>query len=306
MNLLQRVSLYGLTIAGLNGLFYNKSDSQVINDSKSKLEVLVNNRNTNGLYSGSEMLMYSNKLNNSFSLSNKSLESKLQNQDVVYLKNGSIIRGKIVELTPNKTVKIKTADGSIFVYKMDEVEKISMEEATKEESQIIKDNKKTIKEEGEDKKYNAQFSFGYGNSFGGFGAALQGDISEYVAVHAGGGYFPLSKVHSNAKDMFMAAGGIKTYFSNKSNATRFFLDLQFGMLGGEYKELTTYLGKTTVSNKEQKALYGPSALLGGEVFFGNGVFGLMFAGGASYNLAKITWKDIKVLGAIDLGFALRF
>ena len=50
-----------------------------------------------------------------------------QYRDVVYLKNGSIIRGMIIELTPNVSVKIQTKDGSIFVYKMEEVEKITKE-----------------------------------------------------------------------------------------------------------------------------------------------------------------------------------
>lgn len=48
-------------------------------------------------------------------------------EDVVYLKNGSIIRGMIMELVLNVTVKIQTKDGSLFVYKMDEVEKITKE-----------------------------------------------------------------------------------------------------------------------------------------------------------------------------------
>lgn len=48
--------------------------------------------------------------------------------DVVYLKNGASIRGMIIEQIPNKQIKIRTADGSIFVYKMEEVEKITKEE----------------------------------------------------------------------------------------------------------------------------------------------------------------------------------
>lgn len=48
-------------------------------------------------------------------------------QDVVYLKNGSIIRGIILEQIPNKTIKIKTADGSVFVYPMDDVTRITRE-----------------------------------------------------------------------------------------------------------------------------------------------------------------------------------
>jgi hypothetical protein len=51
-------------------------------------------------------------------------------QDVVYLKNGSIIRGIIIEQVPNKSIKIETADKSIFAYKMDEIEKISKEKIT--------------------------------------------------------------------------------------------------------------------------------------------------------------------------------
>ena len=36
-------------------------------------------------------------------------------QDVVYLNNGSIIRGVIIEQVPNKFIKIETADKNIFL-----------------------------------------------------------------------------------------------------------------------------------------------------------------------------------------------
>jgi len=45
-------------------------------------------------------------------------------KDVVYLKNGSIIRGTIIEQVPNESIKIETADRSVFVYQMDEIEKL--------------------------------------------------------------------------------------------------------------------------------------------------------------------------------------
>ena len=48
-------------------------------------------------------------------------------QDVVYLKNGSIIRGVIIEQIPNKSIKIETADKSVFVYQIDEIEKMTKE-----------------------------------------------------------------------------------------------------------------------------------------------------------------------------------
>jgi len=48
-------------------------------------------------------------------------------EDVVYLKNGSIIRGIIIEQIPNVSLKIQTRDKNIFVYKIEEVEKITKE-----------------------------------------------------------------------------------------------------------------------------------------------------------------------------------
>lgn len=51
-----------------------------------------------------------------------------QLQDVVYLKNGSIIRGTVVNMVPNETLRIQTLDGSTFVYQMNEVEKITKEQ----------------------------------------------------------------------------------------------------------------------------------------------------------------------------------
>lgn len=60
-----------------------------------------------------------------------SLHCMAQNYtEVVYLKNGSIIRGIIIEQVPNSSLKIQTSDGSIFAYAMEEVEKITKEVTT--------------------------------------------------------------------------------------------------------------------------------------------------------------------------------
>ncbi len=59
-----------------------------------------------------------------------SISALAQNyEDVVYLKNGSIIRGTIVEKDPNANVKIETKDGSLFVYPYSEVERTAQEES---------------------------------------------------------------------------------------------------------------------------------------------------------------------------------
>lgn len=49
-------------------------------------------------------------------------------EDVVYLKNGSVIKGQITEMIPDKHVKIETSGGSLFVYKFEEIEKIEKQE----------------------------------------------------------------------------------------------------------------------------------------------------------------------------------
>jgi len=51
-------------------------------------------------------------------------------RDIVYLKNGSIIKGIVLEQIPNVSLKMKTSDGNIFVFEMKDVEKITKEEIT--------------------------------------------------------------------------------------------------------------------------------------------------------------------------------
>ncbi|MEG1585931.1 MAG: hypothetical protein RR346_03575 [Bacteroidales bacterium] len=53
-------------------------------------------------------------------------------RESVYLKNGSIIKGIVLEQTANGTIKIQTADGSLFVYPMGDVLKITKEEYNQE------------------------------------------------------------------------------------------------------------------------------------------------------------------------------
>ncbi|MDR2138959.1 MAG: hypothetical protein LBP50_05375 [Tannerella sp.] len=48
-------------------------------------------------------------------------------EEVVYLKDGSVIRGMIVEQVPNQSLKIRTADGSLFILEMKEVKKLTKE-----------------------------------------------------------------------------------------------------------------------------------------------------------------------------------
>ena len=48
--------------------------------------------------------------------------------DVLYLKNGSKIKGSVVEMNPTNGVKIQTSDGSLFVYSLSDVDHVSKED----------------------------------------------------------------------------------------------------------------------------------------------------------------------------------
>lgn len=64
-------------------------------------------------------------------------------QDVVYLKNGSIIRGQIVAMNTAESVTIEVMGGSTFVYPMDEVDRITTEASKyKKPKQEISSKKK--------------------------------------------------------------------------------------------------------------------------------------------------------------------
>ncbi len=58
--------------------------------------------------------------------------------NVVYLKNGSVLKGTIVEQIPNESLKLRLFDGSIFVFKADEIEKITLEESVSKPIEPVK------------------------------------------------------------------------------------------------------------------------------------------------------------------------
>jgi hypothetical protein len=50
-----------------------------------------------------------------------------QMDDVLYLKDGSVVRGQIIEQVPNVSIKIQTRDGSIFTHRIEDIEKVLKE-----------------------------------------------------------------------------------------------------------------------------------------------------------------------------------
>ena len=90
-------------------------------------------------------------------------------KDVVYLKNGSVIRGTIVEQVPNESLKITTKDGSVFICQMGDVERITKEAPVK----------KNLKEEVK-VSYRGFVDLGYTI---GVGAVSNSDRVELTTTH---------------------------------------------------------------------------------------------------------------------------
>lgn len=115
--------------------------------------------------------------------------------DVVFLKNGSIIRGVIMEQVPNESLKIKTADGSIFVYKMDEVEKIAKEEGQTD---------KTLYQQFEEEAKSARKGFYPKEGYKGF---FNLDYNLLTGDFKGTYNFGISTVHGYQLNPYVFAGG---------------------------------------------------------------------------------------------------
>ena len=79
--------------------------------------------------------------------------------EVVYLKNGSVIKGVIIEQVPNVSLKIKTGDGSLIICQMNEVEKIIKEERYTRDYRTDIDNRKAARNTL--KGYKGFVDFGY-------------------------------------------------------------------------------------------------------------------------------------------------
>ncbi|MDY3090160.1 MAG: hypothetical protein SOW66_03465 [Porphyromonas sp.] len=76
-----------------------------------------------------------------------SLEAQQKDIEVVYLRNGSILKGKILEHALGKSLKLETSDGSIFVLQENEIERITRNGANTSESQSSVPYTKRAREE---------------------------------------------------------------------------------------------------------------------------------------------------------------
>jgi hypothetical protein len=242
-----------------------------------------------------------------------------QNEDVIYLKNGSIIHGTILEQIHGESVKIKTNDDNLFVFKMSEVLKItsreispkkdssdSLKKVTKTDTsktnvkELIAKNSITIQPLGlilllanieYDRSITKELSAGLKITFTTFllrnGITFTGKQSDVDNAES---------IKKSLKS-FGIGGHIRYYPSNKA-IEGFFLGLALESLTGSYDEIKTKYGIKTTNHIEASLVrlefeigerYKISNLQGG--------FTIQWTLGAGAGF----WKKDKEKGTVPLG-----
>lgn len=169
------------------------------------------------------------------------------NIDLLHLKNGSIIRGQVLEQIPNKTVKIQTYDGSIYVYNMSQVLKITKDTSRKKLPDTRAAKYDTFDENNRYlKKRNSQTLRGYkgfieaGYSFGDderleFNTSHGYQFNNYIFVGAGAGlhFYPDGVYSYDECTIVPIFANFRANFINKKITP--FADVKTGYSVGDYE-----------------------------------------------------------------------
>ncbi len=195
-------------------------------------------------------------------------------------------------------------------------EKIQLEKTQPEtkqpEPRVEKETKKPPEKEPEQFPYMQPkpsgpslftLGFGYGASKGGMGGHVQYNLSHSLAVHAGVGYYPAALIYSETDwvdNTVLYSAGFKYYFPLSTERIRPYLNLQYGGFTVEAVQIIEGIWEYEfIYRNEQKALFGPQALIGGEIRLGR--FGFNAAAGVAYALTNWEWLPQDLYFTFDIG-----
>jgi len=172
-----------------------------------------------------------------------------QEVDHIYLKTGSIVRGKILEIAPEDHVKIEDLSGNLWYFKISEVEKIS--------SEPFQYNKKT---------YSGSIGFkpGFVNMTSiGFlaGSAHNAQVAPFSLLTVNG--------YRTSSGIFAGVGAGVEFFS--SNYMPFFLDLRYDLLGDDVVPYLVTKGGYSIPLSAEDSSYDISYNYEGGPLFALGV-----------------------------------
>ncbi|MGA2668990.1 MAG: hypothetical protein ABSF32_08740 [Ignavibacteria bacterium] len=233
-----------------------------------------------------------------------------QYEDVVYLKNGGEIHGTIIEQVPNVSIKIKTNEGNIFVYKMEEIEKITKKEITDENTNEEKTNLK-LKNRTRGLFFRVDLEIG-----GPTGSTPSGgDWQDIYAVHLGNNYYlgyMLNKNFTLAGNLGWSLWFLDADFADATGfGNAFMLTWGANLIAGDLKgtDLLVYWGRFGLGGQFITAPSGSDGdtEVGGYADFAGGLgFKITKKGGAAIFLElgfKLSMTDkVPNTGRIALGF----
>ena len=174
-------------------------------------------------------------------------------RESVFLKNGSVIKGDIVEFQPDKLIKVETSDGSIFVFELKDIEKITRERVSSDSRQT-RMNSVTW-------KGNQENAFCLNPGYRGF-VSVEAALGDFIGVR-------LSTTHGKQfnKKIFLG-GGVGMFFAEDWAEEHFsvpvFADFRVDFVD---KKISPYMELRTGVDF---ALYGETG------FYGNFSFGCRF------------------------------
>ncbi len=172
-----------------------------------------------------------------------------QDTDHVYLKSGSVIRGKILEIKPVDHVKIEDMCGNIWYYKITEVEKITSEP-------FETDKRRDQKGMGFDAGFTNMTSMGFL-----VGSSYNAQVAPFSLLMVNGYRFPIG---------FFAGIGTGIEFFSTSYMP-FFLDLRYDLIGTDVVPYVVAKGGWGVPLSSDRSDYNTSYEYSGGPLFGAGV-----------------------------------
>jgi len=103
-------------------------------------------------------------------------------EDVVYLKDGTVVRGVIIETVPNQSIRIRTRDGSVYVYTFNLIDRMTKEPVQAAQAAAQPAAAAPAQQETQLKHARKGFFFGLGLGYGSLGLE---DVDEREGAFSG-------------------------------------------------------------------------------------------------------------------------
>lgn len=230
--------------------------------------------------------------------------------DVVYLKNGGVVKGVIIEQIPNESIKIETSNGSIMIFQMSEISKMVKEKVNAAQENPPAppppvQNNMNVNQNPQTSESSFKFEGTYGSFMGGTHSVkplktetkVNGDPAPEIKYDSYSGFIFKAQVvfHGSENYALLIGGTVDKYangtftsyyigghlYFNKSNITPFVFakaGYGFGSLENPY-------------DKDEKISFTGPYLTGGagaKVYLGK-TWGLMGEAGYKYQGTSAEW-----------------